>query len=424
MFIQKIHLENFRLFTDLTVDFDDRLNVFLGINGAGKSALLDAIAVMLSAFVARLGDWKESDVNMYHIKETDIQLDKHFLSIHVAAKRGQTVLNWQLDLNKTNNRKNIVELKKITTNLITELENNQNMSVPILVYYNAKRLAESKRKTAFKTAFSQLLAYKNALNPAVDNFNDFENWFIDEEGFEDKMRLEGERSYRNPKLQVIRKVIHTFLNQLGDVRFDNLKVRKKRNDKSLINSVLVISKNEKALELAQLSMGEKMILSTIIDITHRLTLANPSLENPLEGQGVVLIDEIDLHLHPQWQQGVVPALLATFPNVQFIITTHSPLVLNQIDKKHILTIGNGQILKNQLNTNGKDVNSILNQVFKTDERPSNIKRKLLKCAELFDNGDYEKGKKLLDQLTVLLGEDDPQIIETNTFLHFYADEIA
>jgi predicted ATP-binding protein involved in virulence len=424
MIIQKIHLKNFRLFDDLTVDFDDRLNIFLGINGAGKSALLDAIAVMISAFVARLGDWKESHENMYHINEADIQLNKKFSDIEIETKHNQTNINWQLDLNKTNNRKNVVELKKNTTNLIAELDNNQNMSLPILVYYNAKRLTESNRKTPFKTSFSQLLAYRNALNPTVQNFNDFENWFIDEEGFEDKMRLEGDHNYRNPKLQVIRKVIHSFLSQLGDARFNDLKVKKQRNDKSLIKSVLTINKNEKVLELTQLSTGEKVILSTIIDIAHRLTLANPSLENPLIGQGIVLIDEIDLHLHPQWQQGVVPALLATFPNVQFLITTHSPLVLNQIDKKHIFIIENGQIVKNHPNTNGKDVNSILNQVFKTDERPSDIKHKLLKCAELFDNGEYEKGKKLLDQLTVLLGEDDPQIIETNTFLHFYADEIA
>lgn len=67
------------------------------------------------------------------------------------------------------------------------------------------------------------------------------------------------------------------------------------------------------------------------DLSRRLALANPQLENPCEGEGVVLIDEIDLHLHPSWQRQIVPALKRTFPHVQFIITTNSPQVLGEID---------------------------------------------------------------------------------------------
>jgi hypothetical protein len=98
--------------------------------------------------------------------------------------------------------------------------------------------------------------------------------------------------------------------------------------------------------------------------------------------------------------------------------------LSAIEKQHIFIIENAKIVKNTPKTYGKDTNSILNQVFKTDERPSIIKRKLLNCTELFDKGNYEKGRALLEELTLLLGEDDPNIIETNTFLHFYADEAA
>jgi predicted ATP-binding protein involved in virulence len=294
--------------------------------------------------------------------------------------------------------------------------------VPILVYYGYKRANVSKRKTAFKVNSTQLLAYKNALNPVVESFSDFEEWFIDEEGLEDKIRLETDTHYRNPKLQIVRNVVYAFLNQLGTSRFTNLKVKKDR--RLTIYSSLVIHKDNKELELSQLSAGEKMILSTVIDIAHRLTLANPSLENPLEGQGIVLIDEIDLHLHPQWQREVVPALLSTFPHVQFIVTTHSPQVLSKIGKKHIFIIENGQIIANHPNTYGKDSNSILNQVFKTDERPTDVKQKIKECSRLFDAGDYENGKRVLDDLTKILGEDDPEVVEANTFLHFYADEIS
>lgn len=420
MVIKQIHLKNFRLFDDITVDFDERLNVFLGVNGAGKSALLDAVAIMLSSFVSRLTDWKESNGNMYFMQDNDISYGKNLAEIDITTQYKS--LSWQWSLNNKPNKNLITNIKKIASNITTELSENALSNVPILVYYGYKRANVSKRKTAFKVNSTQLLAYKNALNPVVESFSDFEEWFIDEEGLEDKIRLETDTHYRNPKLQIVRNVVYAFLNQLGTSRFNNLKVKKDR--RLTIYSSLVIHKDNKELELSQLSAGEKMILSTVIDIAHRLTLANPSLENPLQGLGIVLIDEIDLHLHPQWQREVVPALLSTFPHVQFIVTTHSPQVLSKIGKKHIFIIENGQIIANHPNTYGKDSNSILNQVFKTDERPTDVKQKIKECSRLFDAGDYENGKRILDDLTKILGEDDPEVVEANTFLHFYVDEIS
>ena len=418
MVIKQIHLKDFRLFENLTVDFDERLNIFLGMNGAGKSALLDGIAILLSSFAARLGDWRDANGNMYFIQENDIQYGKKSTEIEIGAKYKSESWNWQLT--SSHNRTNIIEIKKIASTVLADLEKDTNANIPILVYYGYKRANALKRRTALKVNFMQLLAYKNALNPTIESFNDFEEWFIEEEGLEDKIRLEKDNSYRNPKLQIVRNVVYSFLNKLGTNRFSNLKIKKDR--RLTIYSSLVITKDSSELELSQLSAGEKLILSTVIDIAHRLTLANPSLENPLEGQGIVLIDEIDLHLHPQWQREVVPALLTTFPNLQFIITTHSPQVLSKIEKKHIFIIEDGQIVKNPPNTYGKDTNTILNTVFKTDERPSDIKQKIILCSQLLDDGDLEKGKAILKELTNILGEEDPEIIEAKTFLHFYAEQ--
>ena len=89
---------------------------------------------------------------------------------------------------------------------------------------------------------------------------------------------------------------------------------------------------------------KKSLLALVGDIARRLILANPSLENPLYGEGIVLIDEIELHLHPKWQREVINKLREVFPNIQFILTTHSPQVISEISREclHILSWNNKQ----------------------------------------------------------------------------------
>ncbi|HGY9039151.1 TPA: AAA family ATPase, partial [Escherichia coli] len=96
---------------------------------------------------------------------------------------------------------------------------------------------------------------------------------------------------------------------------------------------LVLAKDDLLLDAQQLSQGEKTILTLVGDLTRRLVLLNPKLNNPLQGKGIVLIDEVDLHLHPSWQQNIIEKLQHTFPNVQFIITTHSPQIVSTVPSK-------------------------------------------------------------------------------------------
>ena len=106
---------------------------------------------------------------------------------------------------------------------------------------------------------------------------------------------------------------------------------------------MMLEKNGKPLNAEQLSDGEKIYLALIGDLSHRLSLANP-VGDPLLGKGIVLIDEIDLHLHPQWQSEITTALTGTFPNIQFIISTHSPHVINSVPTTSLRLIdGDGNI---------------------------------------------------------------------------------
>lgn len=130
----------------------------------------------------------------------------------------------------------------------------------------------------------------------------------------------------------------------------------------------------------QLSDGEKCLLAMVGDLARRLAIANPGLSDQLQGKGVVLIDEIELHLHPKWQREIIPALTRTFPNCQFIVTTHSPQVVSHVKPQRIYIlekIDNGIVAKRPSSSFGRDSNSILEDLMDVPERPQHIKDRLL-----------------------------------------------
>ncbi len=152
------------------------------------------------------------------------------------------------------------------------------------------------------------------------------------------------------------------------------------------------------MSIHQLSHGERGFLTLLGDIARRLSIANPGLDDPLQGEGVVLIDEIELHLHPGWQRKIVPLLTKTFPNIQFIITTHSPQVISTINKESVFLLENFQ-LKKVPATLGRDSNSILEEIFLIPERPEGINEKLEKVYELMNDPDkINEAKALLQEI--------------------------
>jgi predicted ATP-binding protein involved in virulence len=194
--------------------------------------------------------------------------------------------------------------------------------------------------------------------------------------------------------------------------FTNLRVRRQPTLR------MTVEKNGEELIVNQLSDGEKCLLAMTGDLARRLSIANPSLKNPLEGYGVVLIDEVDLHLHPQWQRIIIPSLERTFPNCQFIVTTHSPLVLSYLKKEQVFLLEDFKLVEKTPHTYGRDVGSILFDVMAVLDRPDEIKKRLEKCNRLIDDENYDDAKREIDKLEVLLGPNDPEILRAKSMLTF------
>ena len=146
-----------------------------------------------------------------------------------------------------------------------------------------------------------------------------------------------------------------------------------------------------------------------------LAMMNPALENPLHGDGVILIDEVDLHLHPKWQRTVIARLIRTFPNCQFVLTTHSPLVIS--DTKDILCylLDDGELTE-MTDLYGLDANQVLLKVMDTDIRNAEVNSKIADLLEKIQDGKLPKAQALFRQLMSELPEDHIELMKARLLI--------
>ena len=188
-----------------------------------------------------------------------------------------------------------------------------------------------------------------------------------------------------------------------------------------------IKKNGKRLTIDQLSDGEKCLMAMVGDLARRMAIANPVRENPLDGDGVVLIDEIDLHLHPKWQHIVVSRLVEVFPNCQFIISTHSPHVITHVHPDNLYVLKQteaGAIAERPSESYGKTVDRVLEDLMGlATTRPDKVTKSLQELYELISLGQLDQAKQLLAEMTgevdgdpdLLIGS-DPDLVKAAVWI--------
>ncbi|NIM14206.1 MAG: AAA family ATPase [Candidatus Aminicenantes bacterium] len=437
MRLKELYIKNFRGFKELEIKFPgSNLLVFVGINGAGKSSILDCIAMFLSQFVGELCR-KSSRENEFPITENDINIDAEETSNKVTItieeflidNTSENDFSWIIEKNRSpgkhKSKRRKPTLSDYTDQIYDKLNKQPGLNLPALAYYqNQKIILENHSKSKQKKyEFNQFYAYENAFKKGIHDFDDFITWFRLEEDWENEKKIEKGLDFVNKNLEVVRKALQTFLDKIPSADLSHLRVVRSKNNKVFRfdishESSLVIEKTGKSLKIEQLSDGEKMLLLVVSDLARRLAIANPGLDDVLQGKGIVLIDEIDLHLHPQWQREVVPALRRTFPNCQFLVTTHSPQVLSNVEKENIFILENYNIVEETPFTFGKDSNSILYELMNVGERPALVKEELDNLYRLIDAEKIEEARTELKRLAEVLGENDKDIIRANMYIDF------
>ncbi|HBL4972090.1 AAA family ATPase [Enterobacter cloacae] len=458
-------LVNFRRFTKVDIIFDDKVTVFIGDNGAGKTTLLDAIARTFSYINARiiaknrngrsLDDFDvKVDCNSNAEAITSISLGSYTKYSGSLARAAKGIEN-----SKASELESYTQLSALfrTINYRLLQSINSPINIPLFAYYPVERSLIKSNQTfdierfdtvSIESRFDSL--DKSAIDGA-SNIEESLKWFIyndnlvnndhlinerrtieteikalssienlpkalSEELTKRKLRLEQLDSnisdtvfnYSNKVVRFFKDAIIKSVPSITDIFIDRTSGRlevKIINDKETIN-------------IFQASKGQLVYLALIADLARRLISLNPTLNNPLNGQGIVLIDEVELHLHPEWQQNIIRNLTSTFPNLQFIITTHSPQVLSTVSKKNIRKLsenihGEEIIATPMAESYARSSSEVLSTVMHVEPIPKFPERKKLeKYRKIIEQGDFrsEEASNLLHELTLALGADHEELI--------------
>lgn len=409
MKIKTLTLNNFRGIQEMALPFSPTLNVLAGVNGAGKSSLLNALAILLSWVPARLrvpmgtgrtgAGWK-------HITDLDIKNGSFSSTLAIVIEYKGTTYDWALVKNQPGaTGKEKSNLTGATQLAQAILEREEFQSVPVLAYYPIERnVLDVPLRIRKKHTFGVLDAYEDALSSGA-NFRTFFEWFREREDFENE-QYRDQADYVDPQLTAVRQAIEAFTG------FSNMRVKRKPLRMEL-------TKEGKNHDIRQLSDGEKCLLALIGDIARRLAIANPHLSNVRHGEGVILIDEIDMHLHPLWQREIVPKLGSIFPNCQFFISTHSPHILNQVQPEHVFLLtdtAQGIIYAQPDESYGKRVDRLLEDLMGLEyTRPTAVAQSLHRLFQTIQDGDLETAKHLSAQLASEIG-DDPELVKAEVLI--------
>ncbi len=407
MIIKKVSLQNYRGFHSLELELNSQLNVIAGVNGAGKSSLLDCISGLLTKFVGELTGEKNLKGSF---SDADIKNGENLTSNSIEVASSGIDAAWTIHLKKSGKKArpsaSFENLTVLAEHFQSDLETGKEASIPVLVYYGVNRSVngvslERKKSSSVQDQFS---IYDQALLGSHSDFRQFFEWFRDREDFENE-RIRDNRSFTDLQLDLVRSAIEKFTG------FTHLKVRRE-------TLRLELKKGTEILDVRQLSEGEKCFLALVGDIARRLAIANPGSEKSLEGEGVILIDEIDLHLHPTWQRIVIPKLVEVFPNCQFIVTTHSPVVISHVPPKNLFVLfrdeNETQVLRPE-ESYGRTADRILEDLMDVPARPPEVEKSIELLFESIERNSLENAKQQLSNLREKI-DNDPVLLKAEMLI--------
>jgi predicted ATP-binding protein involved in virulence len=418
MYLKSIKLHNFRCYENLSVDFNSEFTILVGDNGAGKSALLDAVSIALGSYIAGLDGVASNSISQddVHLKTYELgsryDSQKQFpTEIEAECNVDGASFTWKRGLYKEKGRTHISDARSIM-NYAADLQKgirkgDTSIILPIIAYYGTGRLYMQKKDRTVdgnKTNFSRTTGYDTCLESA-SNARMMMKWF------EQMTTIQLQEGQPIPELEAVKKAMAACYAGAGNssdhIHF-NYMVKSKEIEISYIDHGV-----PQKMPMKMLSDGVRSTISMVADIAYRMAVLNPQLfDSVLENTpGVVLIDELDMHLHPSWQARIMDDLRHIFPKVQFIVTTHSPSVLTNVKKEHILLLKNHEIFNPINTTYGRKIESILSEIMDVNVRPKEVRDLIEDFYKTLSDEDYSKAKELLNNLISLLGEEDSDVVE-------------
>ncbi len=419
MLIKHVVIENFKGHVHCEMDLQPGFNLLIGDNGMGKTSILEAISVALGGFVAGIDDVKpkhftKEEIRMSSTPMGDGSFHKQYetpVMVTCIAQIGEKEYAWTRRKSSVKAARSTVEVKRGTDGNIKKIANalshDKDAVLPVLSYQSAARTWMQKREMTeniFQTDFSRTVGYINCLDDASDP-KSLLNWCAKME------QVEWQKGRKVREYEAVKNALSNFMHVMNEEEWARIQFDKQSSELSYIT-------DKAALPIRCLSAGYQSVIWMVLDIAYRMAALNPDLlDAAATCPGVVLIDELDMHLHPKWQWKIIEALSVTFPHVQFIAATHSPILIASCKNGQVISVENDEISYDR-SMYGMEINDVLQYAQGSQDMDKNIRSCLDQLYGLIDDGEFEKAKSRIIDLEMLLQPDHPEISKVGTALEF------
>lgn len=411
MRVTALKLANLRAIKAAEFRFRPGFNLIVGINGVGKTSMLDALRVCLSALTKQANRLR-TPIESFVVE--DIRVGADALSIECAVQIGisehRYLIHKPRESSAPQEKKAGMPREQVhdTPGKATFLgaapapaTGREPGGRPLAVLFSTNRAVPSERAPGKNTAAGgTAAAFADAFANRELRLGEFAAWMR----AQDALQLESASAGRS--LAAVENAVTRFLPGYAHLRADGDERPR-----------LLIDRGSTTVAVRQLSDGERGMLALVLDLTRRLAQANPEMTDPAaEAEAVVLIDEIDLHLHPTWQRQIVRNLTAAFPRCQFIATTHSPQVIGEVEHDRIQIIANGQVYS-PTHALGVDSSRVLEEIMDTPSRNADLTSRLAEVSQEIGTQQFDRAREMLAKLEEHEGA-GPDVIRLRTLLDF------
>lgn len=410
MYIETVSIKNFKAIDELKIDFRPGVNLLIGDNGVGKTSILEAITVALGGFLTGIPGVSSKNILADDVKicltelgqassaiqyKTPVEIDCH---MDIDGNKYQWVRRRKDELP---NSKTLIENKDIVK-YAQELTNDLSATLPLLCFQSEARVWQT-RRSDFGTELKKKLndrrcGYIGCLDYSLD-IKSIKEWCLKMElaAFQKNAKVGEYETFKSIVAAVMQKMsgltekpVISYSQQVGDI---------------------VYSENNKSMPISNLSAGYQSLLWMTMNLSYRLALLNPTAGDSMAKiPGVVLIDELDMHLHPKWQWNVVKALEETFPNIQFIVATHSPIIISSCKNENLILLNEEQEIKYLPNAYGYSVEDVLELRQGSTAKPQDVEDLRDKFERAMNRDDYMEAKNVVAMISTEVSTEKANVL--------------
>lgn len=407
-------IKNFKGIEEWNIIFEPGFNLIKGVNGRGKTSVLEAIAVGLGGFVAGLDGvatrhFSREEIRQVYTTVGDGSYDKKIVvptEVYLEADVDGVSYDWVRGRKDIKTSRSTIQPRDICQKA-SLMANEENKELPVLAYLGAGRVWSQRRERVeniFRKQYFRTVGYTDALHDA-SNIKLLLNWCVKME------QVAWQKEKKIAEYEAVKKAVSDFMQYMEPGDVCRVFYDKQQEE-------LMYERGQEVLPVMSLSAGYQSLVWMVFDIAYRMAVLNPFMKDDIaKASGIVLIDEIDMHLHPKWQWNIINALRNVFPNVQFIAATHSPILFASAKDVWLIDVDAEEIEYSHSHY-GIDINTSLKTYQETIEMPVEVKQKADAFHDAMYAEKYETALAILEELENKTAPTHPLLVQLRTRYEF------